>query len=417
VHLSLVHPVAAIFFSFGLLGVMLYKKVNLGVTLTLTALVLAFLGVDLPTIPMIVFETSVEPLTIAVVLATFGIMMLSQLYKHTRVIDELSESAGKIINNSKIVSSVLPAIIGFLPVAGGALMSAPLVDSQTDELGLKPEKKAYVNVWFRHTIFPVYPLSQVLVITAALTGVAIPLIILRQIPVVIVMIAVGYVISFWKVSKTKKEAARDNHKQSLDSHVWRFLIAFAPILTTIVVVIALDAAVFGLAGLGFDVFVATLLGIFVLVLISKPSLRVLAKPLRGREIYGITLAAYGAFLLRNVTVATGISEMLKTFVINGSVDVLILLTLVPAVLGFVTGSPSGGVAISVSILAGLLTFTPKTVALLFMSAYLGYLIVPSHLCFAFTADYFKCSLDKVYKYMIPSFLISFAAALFVYFLV
>jgi hypothetical protein len=94
-----------------------------------------------------------------------------------------------------------------------------------------------------------------------------------------------------------------------------------------------------------------------------------------------------------------------------------LLTLVPAVLGFVTGSPSGGVAISVSILAGLLVFSPRTVALLFMSAYLGYVIVPSHLCLAFTVDYFRCSVKKLYKYILPSFLISLAAALLVYFLI
>jgi len=95
----------------------------------------------------------------------------------------------------------------------------------------------------------------------------------------------------------------------------------------------------------------------------------------------------------------------------------LLLTLVPAVLGFVTGSPSGGVAISVSVLAGLLTFSPKTAALLYISAFLGYVIVPSHLCLAFTVDYFKCSMSRVYRYMIPSFLITFAAALLVYFLV
>jgi hypothetical protein len=101
-------------------------------------------------------------------------------------------------------------------------------------------------------------------------------------------------------------------------------------------------------------------------------------------------------------------------VVNGSVDAIVLLTVVPAILGFVTGSPSGGVAISVPILSGLLVFSPKTVALLFMGAYLGYLIVPSHLCLAFTVDYFKCSMEKVYKYMIPSFLVSFAAALLVF---
>jgi hypothetical protein len=357
-------------------------------------------------------------LTIAAVLATFGVMLLSQLYKETRIIDSLSESASRILRNSKVVSSVLPAIIGLLPVAGGALMSAPLVDSEAGKLGLKPEKKAYVNVWFRHTVFPVYPLSQVLIVTSALTGIAIPLIILRQIPVVAVMVIVGYLVSFWKVTHTKKE--EDTVSKSgtgLDSNLKHFLIAFSPILATIVAVIAVDAAGLGLAGVGLDVVIATLMGILTLIGISRPSGRVLVSPFKKWDIYAVTLAAYGAFLLRQVTVAAGISTVFSSLVANGSIDVIVMLTVIPALLGFMTGSPSGGVAISVPILAGVLVFSPATAALLYMSAYLGYLIVPTHLCFAFTVDYFKCSMHRLYRYIIPSFIITFAAALLVYFLV
>ncbi len=413
--MAILNPVAALIASFSFLGILLYKRVNLGITLNAAALLLALLALDFETIPEVIYRTSVEPLTIAVVLATFGIMLLSQLYKLTRVIDSLSDSVDKIINNPKIVSSVLPAIIGFLPVAGGALMSAPLVDSQTEKLGLKPEKRAYVNVWFRHTIFPVYPLSQVLVIAAALTGVAFPVLLMRQVPVVIVMVAVGYVISFWKTSASGKSEDLTEKRGRNVSDVKRFLVAFSPILATIIVVMVLAAAGLGLANVGFDVFIATIIGIIVLLILSKPSLRVVAAPLKSWQIYGITLAAYGAFLLRNVAVATGMSEILRAFVVSGSIDILVLLTLVPAVLGFITGSPSGGVAISVSILAGLVVFSPNAAALLFMSAYLGYLIVPSHLCLAFTVDYFRCSIKNVYRYLIPSFLISFAAALLMYF--
>lgn len=414
--MAILDPVAALIISFSFLGVLLYKRVNLGITLNAAALLLALLALDLQTIPEVIYRTTVEPLTIAVVLATFGIMLLSQLYKLTGVIDSLSDSVDKIIDNPKIVSSVLPAIIGFLPVAGGALMSAPLVDAQTEKLRLKPEKKAYINIWFRHTIFPIYPLSQVLIIAAALTEVAMPLLLVRQVPVVLAMIAVGYVISYWKTPSAGKEQDMPRKRGRNVSEVRRFLVAFSPILATIIAVTVLDVAGLGLANVGFDVFIATIIGIIVLLLLSKPNLRVIAAPLKGWQIYGITFAAYGAFLLRNVAVATGMSEILKASVVNGSVDILVLLTLVPAVLGFVTGSPSGGIAISVPILAGLLVFSPKTAALLFMSAYLGYVIVPSHLCLAFTVDYFKCSIRKLYKYMIPSFLISFVAALLVYFL-
>jgi len=413
--LGFVDPLTAIIVSFCFLGLMLYKRVNLGITLNSTALLLALLSINWQTIPTIIYETSVDLRTISVVFATFGIMLMSQLYKETRVINDLSESLSRIIKNSKIVSSVLPAVIGFLPVAGGALMSAPLVDTEAERLGLKPEKKAYVNLWFRHTIFPVYPISQVLIVTAALTGIAIPLIIMRQIPVVIVMIIVGYFIGFWKVSNPKNKENSD--PKSLNSQMKRFLIAFSPILTTIVVVVGLDLAGLDLFKQGSDVLTATFIGLAVLIVISKPSLQVFAKPFKNWGIYGITFAAYGALLLYNTTKAAGISGIFESLVTSGTIDIILLLTIVPAILGFLTGSPLGGISIGVSILAGILTsFSPKTVALLYMSTYLGYLIAPTHLCFIFTADYFKCSLGKVYKYLIPSFLISFATALLIYLL-
>ena len=395
---------------------MLYKRVNLGITLNATALLLALLSLDWQEIEAVIFRTTFDLLTISVVFATFGIMLLSQLYKETRVINNLSESLSRIINNPKIVSSVLPAVIGFLPVAGGALMSAPLVDSEADKLGLKPEKKAYVNLWFNYTIFPVYPISQLLIITAALTETTVPSIIMRHIPVVVIMIIVGYIISFWKVSNADNKDD-SNTKNSLNSDLKGFFIAFSPILATIVVAVGLDLAGFGLAKRGFDVLIATFIGLMVLIAISRLNLQVFTKPFKSWGIYGITLAAYGAFLLRNIMEATGIPEIFKAFATNGSLDIILLLTVVPAVLGFITSSPSGGVTIGISILAGILTFSPKTAALIYMSAYLGYLIAPTHLCFAFTADYFKCSLGRVYKYLIPSLAISFATAILVYFLI
>jgi hypothetical protein len=231
-----------------------------------------------------------------------------------------------------------------------------------------------------------------------------------------VMIIVGYIIGFWKVSNPKNR--ENSGKKSLNSQLKRFLVAFSPILATIVVVVCLDLSGFDLFKQGFDVLTATFIGLAVLIVISKPGLQVFAKPFKNWGIYGITSAAYGALLLYNITKAAGISGIFESLVASGTVDVILLLTIVPAVLGFLTGSPLGGISIGISILAGILTsFSPKTVALLYMSTYLGYLIAPTHLCFVFTADYFKCSLAKIYKYLIPSFLISFTTAVLIYLLV
>jgi len=416
--LGFVDPLVAVIVSFCLLGLMLYKRVNIGITLNATALCLALLSVNWQEIPTVILKTTIDLLTISVVLATFGIMLLSELYKETGFINRLSESLSGIIKNSKVVLSVLPAIIGFLPVAGGALMSAPLVDSEAEKLKLKPEKKAYVNLWFRHTIFPVYPLNQVLITTAAITGTTVASLILRQIPVVTVMVVIGYLIGFWKVSNPKNiENTKTESKQNSDSK--DFFVALSPILTTIIVVISLGLVGLDLSKQGLDVLIAIFIGIIVLIAISKLSIQIFVKPLKNWGIYGVTLAAYGAFLLGNVMKAGGISQVFEAFASSGNIDSTLLLTIIPAVLGVLTASALGGVSISVPILSGIIAVSPNistTASLVYMSSYMGYVIAPTHLCFAFTADYFKCSLGKVYKYVIPSFLATFVTALLIYLL-
>ena len=414
--LGLFDPIVSIVVALCLLLLLLYKRVNLGIVLAATAVFLGLLALDWTEIPIVIYQTSEDPLTISVTLATFAIMLLSQLYKETGVINSLSESVSRLVNNPKIVLSVLPAIIGFLPVSGGALMSAPLVDMEGDKLKLNSERKAYLNLWFRHTIFPVYPISQPLIVTAALTGVIVPLIIVRQIPVVIVMILVGYLIGYRKVKSGKNYGDVSNGEKK-KGDVKAFLFSFSPILVTIVVAIVLESIGLGFAQQGFDVLIATFVGLTILIAISGMHSKVFLRPFKSPGIYGVALAAYAAFLLRNMMVASGLTSAFANIASNGNVNLILLLTAMPAALGLLTASPQGGVAVSVSILAAITPFSPAVAALIYISAYLGYTVAPTHLCFKFTADYFKCPLTRVYRYILPSFIVTFATAILVYLLV
>lgn len=401
--MGFVDPLTAIIISFIFLGVMIYKRINLGITLNAAALLLAFLALDLQQIATTIINTTTSWLTLSLVIASFAIMLLSLLYKETQVVDTLSESLSRLVKNSKLVVSLLPAVMGLLPVGGGALMSAPLVEAETEKLGLKEDKKTYVNLWFRHTIFPVYPISQILILTAALTGVTIEVLILRQIPVVIAMVIIGYLIGLRKTQKQEKETSQTDNGLELK----RFLITFSPILITIIAVIAF----------GIDVAIAPFIGIIILLIIAKPNLKTLITPIKNLSLWGITLAAYGAFLLRNVAEAIGISQVLGSFIANGNIDALLLLIIIPVFLSNITGSPSGSIAISASILTGIVAFTPKNASLLYISSYLGYVVAPTHLCLILTAEYFKCPLGRLYKYLMPSLIVSFATGILVYFLV
>ena len=401
--MGLIDPLTALIVSFAFLGIMVYRRVNLGVTLTSTAILLSLLSVDYDEIPNVFLKTSTSTLTISLVSATFGIMLLSQLYKETELIRTMSQDLSRLLRNSKLVVGLLPAVIGLLPVPGGALMSAPLIETEANKLELKKDMKTYVNVWFRHTIFPVYPMSQVLILTAALTGISLTSLIMRQIPIVILMVIVGYLIAFRKGSTIKN----DIEERSLGPNLKSLLTAFSPIL----------AMIFAVAIFRIDVSIAAFIGVAVLLLITRPSLKTLSMPFRNKAIYGVTLAAYGAMLLRNVTIASGASDFIGNMIASGNINEVVLLLTVPAALGFLVGSPSGGIAISVPMLAGTLNFTANTAALLYIAAYLGYVGAPTHLCLVLTADYFKCPLGGLYKYLIPSLAISFAAAIFVYFLI
>lgn len=398
--MPLLDPLLTLVVSFIVLAAMLYRRISIGVTLVSCAIVMSVLTIDLPDVVWVFAETTRDLTTISLVTVTFGIGLLGLLYKETGMLINLSRSIGELLKNPKLVVSTLPAILGLLPVPGGALMSAPLVESAAEKLGLGNAKKTYVNMWFRHIIFPIYPMGQFIILTAALTNTQISSILIRQIPVVAVMTLAGYLVVLRK-STVSNSATR---RIKLGENLKKFLLSFSPILAMILTVALLQV----------DVSVAAFIGIFLLILIAKPTKQMLIKTISNITIYKVALAAYGAMLLRSVVRASGISEALGQTIAATNIGEVVLLSVIPVVLGFLVGLPSGSVAISVPIIAGVITFTPRSASLLFISAFLGYLAAPTHLCLVLTTDYFKSSLSKVYRFLVPSVLVSFGAALLVY---
>jgi integral membrane protein (TIGR00529 family) len=394
--------------SFIVLAVMLYKRITIGVALTSAALVLSFLSLDLvneagtPDVFGVIYDTTRDPVTISLVAVIVGIMLLSLLYRETQFLEKLSQSFSDLVGNPRLTASMLPAIIGLLPVPGGALMSAPLLEGEAEKLGWTNEAKTYVNVWFRHVIFPIYPMSQVLILIAALTGASITSIVLRQIPVVTAMIIIGY---FAVLRTPPLQTEQKRERTRTYSNLKTFLVAFSPVILMIVIVIAFNI----------DVAIAAFIGILFLLLITRPSSDVLWKSVSNKGVYSVALAAYGAMLLRNATIASGASNILGQILATSNVHSAILLSSVPAALSFLIGSPAGGIAVSVPIIAGTVSFSAGAVSLLYISAYLGYLGAPTHLCLVLTADYFKCRLNRLYRLLLPSVAVTFAVSFIIYF--
>jgi len=415
--LGLIDPLTALVISLGLLVLMLIKRLRLGIALNITAIALALLSVDVQNVPRALYS-GLDPLTIdgqlalSITATSFGIMLLSQLYKDSGTMDLLNKSLENILRSPKTILMVTPAVIGLLPVAGGALMSAPVVDVEGDKLGLSKSKKVYVNLWFRHLIFLVYPLSPQFIIAIALAGITSVALFSMTVPAVIFMAIVGYISSFRGV-RAPLEGGWPSRRTLSSEGLTR---ALAPIAVSIAGAMALGLLSRELGRRGLDVLVAVAMGLVTLITTTRTAVESLPNALRSPTIYDITLATFGAFLLRSAISASGLPEALKGLMPNGNPSSLLLVA-ISTLCGFCLGSASGGLAVSLSIFKDVVSASSREVALTYMAACLGYTVSPLHLCLLFTADYFKADLKEVYKVTLPSFAVSLATVTALYTLI
>jgi len=415
--LGLVNPLAALVLSLGVLILMMFKRVRLGLALNIVAIMFALLSIDVGEVPRALYS-SVDPSTIdgqlalSIIIASFGIMLLSQLYKDSGTIDLLNRSLESVLRNPKAVLIVIPAVIGLLPVPGGALMSAPVVDAEGDKFGFSRPKKVYVNIWFRHLIFPIYPLSPVFMIAMALIGVGVTALISMAIPAIAVMAVVGYATSFIGARRSSRVGGLLRKGASARD----FLGAFSPIAVSIVGAIVLGLLSHELSRRGLDVLIAVFAGLLTLAVIAKATFKDLVNVLKRSTAYDVALATLGAFLIRGAVRASGLSEAIKGLVLSDGPSLLLVVT-ISTLCSFGLGSVSAGLAISVPVLRDSIGASFGELGLMYMTACLGYIVSPLHLCLLFTVDYFKTNLREVYRAMLPSFFASLVAITVFYALV
>lgn len=373
--------------------ILLIKRgVEIGVTLLIAAICLSLLLSPQYFID-ILCETVISTRTWFLILMSTSIAILAELYRLTGLIEDLGIGLAKALRSPKIAVMLTPAIIGLLPVAGGALMSAPIVGALSENLNFTIELSIYANVWFRHTIFMFYPLSQLLITTSAITGLPIELLALKQLPIAIFMIILGYIITFRNLKGEVSIGISEARTPLKTSAI--------PLITALTLAILFRFLIgnFGMA-------IGVVIGMLVLATVSKANSQTIFKSINNKRVRGIALAAFSIMYLQKSFLASGASRVITEVLTSNTIPITLLEYTLPGFLSLITGSPLTGVVLSLPIMESLTTLTPTDVSAIYVSSYLYYLGSPAHLCFVYTAQYFDCSIHKSYKYMIPSIVIS-----------
>ena len=160
----------------------------------------------------IIIALGIDPVTINLVTGLVLIMVLENIIRKRGVLKRMMEAVVNVARDRRVAMAVLPGVIGLLPSAGGAAFSAPMVQEAAADADMRPERKAFVNYWFRHIWEYISPLYPGVVLAAAVTKTPINALLLSQLPLPIAVVGVGALLGFRGTAVGTIEGKRDRNE-------------------------------------------------------------------------------------------------------------------------------------------------------------------------------------------------------------
>ncbi len=389
-----------------LMVALLARRVPLGPVMLAASLALGLLfGMSPGAMGLAALRAAVDfRTTVYLVIILYLISVLENLLRTGGLLARMVTALRVIFRDHRLVASFMPAFIGFLPSAGGAMFSAPLVREATRSLGLSPGRLTFINYWFRHIWEAVFPLYPGLILAAALAGLPVSALIYRMWPYPVMAVAAGWMLSWTGVPRETDGAAGDVKKAWRDA-----LLTMAPVLFVIVAVVALRidlALMTGLACLGLAAG---------LRLPPKKIPQLLWQAFKPMTL----LLIVGVMVFKGMLEASGAVAALPGVLAAHRIPQVLIIFLLPFLTGFLTGISQGYVAVSFPLLLGMMGPPGGDLGwyvLAFISGLFGVYLSPSHLCLVLTREYFGAGWGGVYKRLLPASLAVLALAVALYYL-
>jgi integral membrane protein (TIGR00529 family) len=336
---------------------------------------------------------------LALMLLISMVISLSSQMSGTGMMKRLVVSLKERVSQ-KTALAALPAVIGLLPMPGGALFSAPLVDDCDDEKLLSPMEKSRINYWFRHVWEFTWPLYPGVILAADIAGIEVWQIFLTGLPVSAAAALAGYLFYLLPLKHaggTVRNAAPRNANPLLP--------LLAPILIVILVYIFL---LLFIPAIGiFSRYLPMIIGLscsMIYLQIRTPLSgsdwrRIVFSP-RTLQMVLIVLAVriYGAYIEAPLPDGSRMIELLRLEMISAGVPVRALIILIPFISGITTGVSVGFVGASFPIVFSLLgpdptlALTLSTLILAYPFGFMGTMLSPVHVCLIVTNEHFGTSL-------------------------
>lgn len=369
---------------------LLVSRKNLALALFAAGIVLGFSTIPPYNIGIKIWETLTDSSVVLLAIAMGIIPMIGGAL-------EISGRMDDLVNNLRIGKKPFlmfsPAMIGMLPMPGGALLSAPLVEKGGADV--KPENKAALNVWFRHAFLLIYPLSAFLIVSTKIAGLDVYTVLPYLLPFFIFTVLLGYLFFLRNADGKIKYTKKFSLKKLL---LPLLVIMIAPVLDFLI------QNIFELSMRETSLVIAVAVSFILAFLLGNLNLSSIKHISKKMKPWNFAFIIIGMFVFVNIFKASGVPESIAGLTLPN----IVLCVFISFLLGMVTGRvevPASIVIPTYLATSGLSSMSPLIFVITLFSIFIGYVISPVHPCVAVSTEYLKIKYQAFLKVVfLPAFI-------------
>ena len=424
--------IAQLLIVFSLVVLATTRKMHMGLAAALGGIALSFWrGFDMAAIAATMFGELFNPDTLFLLLVMTCIMAFSAAMKKSGAMDDFVRAVTEIAPSKRIAIAIAPLLIGTLPMPGGAILSAPLVDAMDSERERGPEILASANYWFRHCFELSWPLYPSFILTASLTGIPATRLIALNLYAPISIFTLGLVFVMPRLAKRGGDAKSHNFSEKRPLRPLRQLAAFfvgiAP-LALVVGVYIVSATLWSAVSpsIALSDIDKNLIGRYAPIFLGllAGSVRITA---RGGGLTAFRGCVPASTLKLIATIAgirifsaligeAGVAERAARELTSAGIPTVVAAAIIPFVAGLVTGVGFGYVGLAFPIVLGLVAgggplSLEAVIVLAAAFGYAGMMLSPLHVCMVVSAEHFGAGLPAMYRRFVPPLAIYVAIAM------
>ncbi len=389
-------------FGLSTVAIVAIARKNLWVALGTAALVLGLFTIPVQGIMSAFLDALLLPSNILLGISMALIPVIGTVMEASGQINAL---VGGMRISKRALAGLAPAMIGLLPVPGGAMISAPVINVAASDV--KPEKRCALNVWFRHVLFLIYPASTATIVAVAVGGTSLYETIAWLLPWFALSITTGVIFFL----KDVKGNVPEEFRPSRGDFTRALLVIAATPAIDLVLRPLLPVVVPGtnLENVSLVIAIGTSATLAIAFAFRNGSMKRVdvLNATRKAKPWSLFLFITCMFFYLNTFQASGIAGTIASYRLDAS----LLLVAISFVLGFITGRVQVPMAIVIPIYMGTMGIAimfPVHVAIALFSAHTGYLLSPVHPCLSITLNYFGAPWTRTVKDLLPPTLVSLA---------